>query len=390
MEAPERSGERGRTLPNLRATPLLVTLNDRGRSDWARRLGEAFGPDRMSPEDRVAFVVAVGQEGDPARTRLAAETVAAGAEDAMERAIVQARVLGEAGLLDDAGEVCDNALARFPDEPRLHVARGDVAATAGDHERGYTEGRWLTERQPDRADHWYRLGVSCRRIGLLDEATAALARAAEIAPADIDVRTATLEVQLRRGDRQAAHAALAPPLDPDVAAGWRVLVVSALEPVERASGVSAGQPPAPGSLGPYAGWTGAIAARANADAAGVTTTLKTVFGDGADRHWPALLAVGATIEAAERLDREGDLAGLARALDVIVEALDWDDALVLPRALVSLPRDQRPYARLAVEERRAAFAFLYHAGRRGRDIALALPDAPDHAPWQFGVPIAIP
>lgn len=87
---------------------------------------------------------------------------------------------------------------------------GVAARHAGDPARAVALLRQAVAAEPDNADARLQLGLALTALGRLDEAEAELRRTLEIAPGYEDARIALARIAQRRGDREAALAALEP------------------------------------------------------------------------------------------------------------------------------------------------------------------------------------
>ena len=80
----------------------------------------------------------------------------------------------------DAGAACDSAVKLQPDLPNAYWARGLLALSKGDMQQAVAGYREALERAPSRVDLLEQLGSVYLDIGLLEEATQTLDRAAAI------------------------------------------------------------------------------------------------------------------------------------------------------------------------------------------------------------------
>lgn len=100
----------------------------------------------------------------------------------------QAAWLQLSGRADEAIDAMRSAVALAPDDAGLHVALGQVQASAGRIEDAIASFRMACERQPDSADACYLLGATLYGSGRTAEALPALERAHALLPSQAMVR----------------------------------------------------------------------------------------------------------------------------------------------------------------------------------------------------------
>lgn len=123
--------------------------------------------------------------------------------------------------------------AAAPADPAELYRDGVAARHAGDNERAARLLRQVVAAQPDNADAQLQLGLALLAQGDLAEAEAALRRTLAIAPDYEDARIGLARIEQRRGNRDAALAALEPvsPANRD-AAGLRSQLAAPIEAPE--------------------------------------------------------------------------------------------------------------------------------------------------------------
>jgi tetratricopeptide (TPR) repeat protein len=101
----------------------------------------------------------------------------------------QAAWLQLSGRADEAIDAMRSAVALAPDDAGLHVALGQVQASAGRIEDAIVSFRMACDRQPGSADAWYALGATLYGSDRHAEALPALDRAHALVPAQAVVTT---------------------------------------------------------------------------------------------------------------------------------------------------------------------------------------------------------
>ncbi len=112
------------------------------------------------------------------------------------------RALTALAAADDSAAVraLDEALATSPADPTLLAVRADASTRLGDPASAVYCARQAADAAPDRADVQLGLASALRAAGQAREAADALALARRLAPTDLDVLVATVDLSAQTGD----------------------------------------------------------------------------------------------------------------------------------------------------------------------------------------------
>ena len=113
---------------------------------------------------------------------------------------VRALTLLEADADSAAAQALDAVLEAEPDDPTVLAVRADAAARLGDAAGAVYFAQRAADAAPGRADAHLGLARALRLAGRLDRAAQALATARRLAPADLDVLLATVDVATEQND----------------------------------------------------------------------------------------------------------------------------------------------------------------------------------------------
>lgn len=108
-------------------------------------------------------------------------------------------------LEDDSSAIraLDVVLQEAPDDPTVLSLRAEASLLADDPADAIFYARRATDAAPDRADLWRQLAAAHRAAGQDPEAAGALAEARQLAPDDLDVLLALLDLAASQGDEEA-------------------------------------------------------------------------------------------------------------------------------------------------------------------------------------------
>ncbi|MAQ13917.1 MAG: hypothetical protein CMN30_03870 [Sandaracinus sp.] len=177
--------------------------------DDAKRYYEAASADegsRVEAKVRLGAIALQEDEVDDAIEFLAAAVEAA--PQNVEAVALLARAHLADGEEDDAAEVLRAPLEAQPNDPTLLLARADVELADDRPEAAMRTLESLVEQRPNDADLHASLGEAARRIGNLDRADQAFAKALELRPGDKGALQGKVLVAIERGDAEAAQAAV--------------------------------------------------------------------------------------------------------------------------------------------------------------------------------------
>jgi protein O-GlcNAc transferase len=147
-----------------------VELNATSGESWAN-LGECLITQRRWPDAANAYRQAADREPKNA---------------AMWTRLGVAELYGQ--RFAEAAAALERSLALVPDEPVALVSYASLLAQCGQTQAGVAMLQLVLNRHPDFAPAWVAMGDALRLMGNIEQATAALRRALELAPKQFEVR----------------------------------------------------------------------------------------------------------------------------------------------------------------------------------------------------------
>jgi len=179
------------------------------------------GPHHTDAQIRIAQLLAAGGDIEAAREHL--RQVEVEPDERRRLVFAELGLLRNAGRVDEALQVAEEALADAPEDPDLLYEAGMLAERLDDLERMEDYMRALMEIEPEHAHAYNALGYTLAERGLrLDEAETLIARALELAPEDPFILDSMGWVRYRRDDPASAlgylEQAYAIRSDPEIAA----------------------------------------------------------------------------------------------------------------------------------------------------------------------------
>ena len=358
---------------------VVQALVARHEPALALQVADAVGLARLGGHTRRMVVFGLAALGQIDEIRARHEPLLRDLPEDVHRMRLEVDLALAVGAWPEAARLAQEGLRRWPDDPVLHQQAALSLQGAGLPEEEHHQ-RWIADHDDVPIDVRVTALRRLATLGMsrLDLRTVhfTLQRLLTLKPEDSNARTLQVVLLVAEGDLAQARALglELPERDQREAAEALIQTVAASREGTPPAGRLGRHPPIAGPVGAYvfvASVLGAIHRRG----AGDWLQPEQLLGDEIAPAWVESAASGIARLSGTSITR----LALAPALRILLEAWSpWlGPAADLPRALLALPEDLEPYARLSAPERELAQQFLREGDETMRTLLKQLPREDD-------------